>query len=43
LHQNYSLQKSAEFANFLAGEVILQYGARFTKNQIKKFLNLYEK
>lgn len=43
LQQNYSLQKSAELANFLAGEVILQYGARFNHQQIQKFLNLYAK
>ena len=36
LKQNYSLLKSAEFANFLAGKIIQQYGAKFNYKQINK-------
>jgi sugar/nucleoside kinase (ribokinase family) len=38
LQQNYSLLKSAEIANFLAGKIIQQYGARFDTLQINTIL-----
>jgi sugar/nucleoside kinase (ribokinase family) len=41
LRQNYSLLKSAEFANFLAGKIIQQYGARFNYSQINN-VKFYE-